>query len=272
VKLLKIVDIIFILVNYNTEKELIDFINSLKNISAIYELIAVNNFSNEKSLQKIKQICNSKKIVLLESENIGYGDAINKGIDFAKINYKFAYLIISNCDIKINKFEYRKFHKKYCNCHCIIAPEIVNNNLKMQNPFYRKKNNLILFLFYLAAKYQNRLLFYFTILISKFDRVNYTKCNKIYAAHGSFIVISKEVINSFKNDHLFDPDIFLFCEELVFAEKVRRKGFNIVYESNIKILHKEDASMDYLNNSEKFKIWSKSYLVFYNKYIKRGIN
>ena len=66
-KLLKIVDLVFILINYNSEKELIDFINSLKNISAIYEVIVVNNFSDKKSLQKIKQICNSKEIILLES-------------------------------------------------------------------------------------------------------------------------------------------------------------------------------------------------------------
>lgn len=271
-KLLKTVDIIFVLVNYNTEKELIDFINSLKNINAIYELVVVNNFSDKKSLKKIKQICNSKKVVLLESENIGYGNAINKGIDFVKIHYKFKYLITSNCDIEIKEFEYKEIYKRYYNCHYVIAPMIANSNFKMQNPFYRRKNNLIFFLFYLAAKYRNRLIFRFTILISNFGRFNYTSCNIIYAAHGSFIMIPKEILNSFKNEDLFDPDIFLLCEELVFAEKIRRKGYNIIYDDNIKILHKEQASMGYLSISKKFEIWSKSYLVFYNKYIKGEIS
>ena len=83
-------DVSVIIVNYNTKELTIESIRSvLKHVTGIkYEIILVDNASQDGSVTAIKQEFPSVKIIV-NTENIGFGRANNKGINIALGEFVF---------------------------------------------------------------------------------------------------------------------------------------------------------------------------------------
>ncbi len=260
-------EIIFVVVHYNTIKEIENLLENLKckleNIK--YRVLCVDNFSSKETLEKLKNLKNVYNFDLIENDNTGYGDGNNKGIEFALQNYDFDFIVISNPDIELINFNI-EFLKRYTSSPYIIAPKIINLNNKNQNPFYIKKHPSLFYLFNLSQKYNSHYLQLFTIVLSKiYQKVDkfFIKNQNIYAPHGSFIILNKKAIK--KLHPIFDSKMFLLCEEIVLAEKARKLNIPILYEDRIQIKHFEDASMKTVSLNS-FEIWKKSYKIFYDSY------
>ena len=106
-------------------------------------------------------------------------------------------------------------------------------------------------------------------LKNKFYSILYKNKNniKIFAAHGSFVVISRNVTEFI--DPLYDENIFLFAEEGVLAYKAQNKGIYTNYNDNIVVHHKEDGSMklaDFSINNEL----KKANIYFYENYVRNN--
>ncbi len=73
---------------YNSEKYLAECLGSLITQKSINEIICVNDGSKDGS-KKIIEAYKKKdsRIVIINKENTGYGDSVNKGIEFAKGEY-----------------------------------------------------------------------------------------------------------------------------------------------------------------------------------------
>lgn len=259
-----VVEIVFVLVNYNTEDEIIHFIRTLK-LDFTYKIICVNNYSTRESLKKIRKLSKNFNFDLLENKNSGYGDGNNIGISYALKNYKFKYLIVSNCDIEVIQFN-RKDLVKYDKG--IIAPEIKTLDQRVQNPMYFKRHPSLYYIYELSRKLKSLKLLSLGVVFSKIFMMidkKIKKSNTIYAAHGSFLIFTISTLK--KVEPVFDSSMFLFCEEIVLAEKMFHKNEPIYYENNIKIKHFEDASMnEYGSSLKKFNLWLDSYKIFYKKY------
>ena len=63
---------------------------------------------------------------------------------------------------------------------------------------------------------------------------------QIYAAHGSFLIFSR---NYFLSGGMFDDSLFLFGEEISVAETCRRLGLKILYAPGLQVLHDEHSSV-----------------------------
>ena len=87
---------------------------------------------------------------------------------------------------------------------------------------------------------------------------------EIFAAHGSFVIIKKDVINSIFP--LYDENLFLFAEEGVLAKKCQQNDIRTVYDSDIVVNHKEDGSMKLADFSINDEL-SKANIYFYENYI-----
>src|SRR3954469_4439982 len=70
---------------------------------------------------------------------------------------------------------------------------------------------------------------------------------KIYAPHGSFLVLSKEY---FRAGGTLDFPCFLFGEEIYLAENLRRLGLDVVYEPSLEVVHQEHKSTKLLKSRE----------------------
>lgn len=258
-------DVVFVLVNYNTEDEIVHFIKTIS-VDFTYRIVCVNNYSDTNSLNRIRLLSVEHDFDLIENKNTGYGNGNNKGIEYALIHYNFLYLVVSNCDIEILRFNKNDLFKYD---RGIIAPQINTLNNRMQNPMYIQRHPSLYNLFEISRKFKSIKSLYVGVALSKiftfYDKKYQKSNNKIYAAHGAFIIFTINTLN--KMFPIFDSKMFLFCEELVLAEKAFHVDEPVFYDDNIRVKHFEDASMSEYNGSiSKFNLWRDSYEIFYKKY------
>jgi GT2 family glycosyltransferase len=173
--------------------------------------------------------------------NKGYGHSLNEGIEYARKNYEFKYLAITNADILVKKFDLNIEDKA-----CVFAPEVITKTGKKQNPFYifqyRKS-----FLFARWAKDHFLKIFKYSVMVkAKIHRVLFNlfyvkgTYRKIYAAHGCFIVFNEKALELLGRP--FEDDIFLYCEENFLGHKLKRMGIPLYYTSRVSVRHMEDGS------------------------------
>lgn len=264
-------NIIFCVLTYKNHVDLTEFVKNLhenKNINFSYKIIVVNNFADKSSLKAIKEIATSNDCVFIESENKGYSHGNNLGIQYAKSNYEFDYLVVCNPDTIIKEFDFNSLKNKD-----IVAPEIICLNDKRQNPMYFSYMPFSEKIVYFGYKNRNKFILYCGIFLNKVNRyinnvsmrLTMKEEKKIYACHGSYIIFRRNVIE--RLFPVFDENIFLFCEESDLAQKAKEHNIDIFFSKDIIILHKEDGSMS-LSNSNLFEIHRESYLYYYTKWDK----
>lgn len=254
-------DYVAVILVYRNTIDLKECINSIyKKISSV-KIIVVNAFYDKESEKQINEIAKELSCDFIGIENKGYSYGNNRGIEFALEHYNFKYIIISNPDIVVERFI--ECNKQDCD---IIAPQIITANGKKQNPMIIKESKLAEYLIYSGLKKNSRLFFLMGILLNKLQRIFLflKKEDSIFAAHGSFVIMKKKVVDMIKP--LYDENLFLFAEEGVLAYRCREKGLKTVYDSNIVIHHKEDGCMrlaDFSVNNEL----KKANIYFYEKYV-----
>lgn len=268
-------NLIFCVLTYKNHNDLIEFINALKSNNEIdftYKIVVVNNYADEESLKLIKEISMFNSCEFIESENNGYGAGNNIGINFIKDNYDYDYIVVCNPDTVIKNMKLSDLGK-YKNE--IIAPKIECLNGKLQNPMNFEYSKIAEKLMYIGYSKDLKFISYCGIALLKIQRyiLNKTmifmnkKERKIYACHGSYIILSKYAIE--KLNKVFDEAMFLFCEEGDLARKAQSYNIDIIYDENINILHKEDGSMN-LSNKNLQNILKESYIYYYEKWNKKG--
>jgi GT2 family glycosyltransferase len=228
------------------------------------KIIIVNSFYDEESLNKIKNISKKFDCDFLNVKNKGYGYGNNKGINFSIAKYNFDFLIVSNPDIIL-----RKFDNNLSDINQVYAPNIINLQGKKLNPMLVSKDKFAYFFEFYGYKYHIFPLIYFGILIHKIKRIFFLlfkKSKPIFAPHGCFIVFGRNVLNK---RILFDENIFLYGEEVVLAYKLFYNNILVNYNSNIDVIHKENGSLSF-SNFNKFLLLKKANMYIYNTYIKKN--
>lgn len=255
---------VVIVLVYRNCIDLIDCIDSIYEKVDDCKIVIVNAYYDEESKQKIQEIANTKNCDFLNEVNKGYSYGNNRGIEYVKKNYEFEYIIISNPDIVVEK--------RIANLPDaeIIAPKIIAASGKNQNPMMIREVKLADYFIYRGIKNNISLLYYSGIALKKIVNKFYMLFNKnskyinIFAAHGSFVIIRKNVIECIQP--LYDENMFLFAEEGVLAQKCREEGFCTIYDDGIEINHKEDGCMklaDFSINNEL----KKANIYYYENYV-----
>ena len=254
---------------YRNVKDLTECIGSVYDKIPNSKIIVVNAFYDEKSREKIQKLALDSDCVFINIENKGYSYGNNRGIEYARKNFNFEYIIISNPDIIIGKFndDIIRHHSEYG----IIAPRIITASGRYQNPMGVIRNKLSEKLEFMGFEKNNKFLLMLGIGINKLIRkvaVMIHQFNKkpyrIYEAHGSFLMMSHTVIDTLYP--VYDENMFLFAEEGVLAYKAQKAGIKTGQFDEIIIHHKEDGSMKLSNLSINDEM-KKANLYFYKKYV-----
>ncbi len=228
--------------------------------------IVVNSFYDEGTEKMFEKIAISNDADFLTVPNKGYGAGNNAGVDYALKNFNFKYLVISNADITIEKFETSEL-EKYGSA--IIAPDIINLKGKKQNPsvpfhpfkwyeylryyIYKDKHFGLLNLVFAYSRLTKTIYY----LITKWRK-------KIFSAHGAFVIMQRDVVKGLVP--LYNEEMFLFNEEEHLGRKSAQKGFSTFYAPEIVIRHKEDGSMKVASINE-FEMLRQSYLVYFDYWV-----
>lgn len=247
---------------YRNIDDLEECINSFQASIDSCRIIVVNAFYDDSTNTAIQQLSTGKNCDFISIPNKGYGYGNNAGIAYAQEHYDYEFLIVSNPDITIERFDDTHLMRG-----TIYAPKIINLAGNNQNPMVIRRNALSEYLVYSGLKKNNKICFCLGLGLGKASRFVHGILKKrhytIYQAHGSFVILHKSVIDLLHP--IYDERMFLFAEEGVLALKANRFCFPTVYVEDIIIRHKEDGSMAIsdLKLNEEMK---KSNIFFYENY------
>lgn len=235
-------DVSIIIVNYNTINLLCNAIDSViqKTTKLIYEIIVVDNNSNDNS----KQIINDKyseniKYISL-SKNIGFGRANNEGIHIAKGRNIFLLnpdTILQNNAVKILS--------DYLDSNLGVA--VVGGNLYNANGTPQASFSC----YYPSISHEVCRLFNLC-LNKRIQSFNYSDIpQKVITVYGAALMIKKTVIAEVGG---FDSRFFMYAEEDELCHRIKKRGYSIINVPQSQITHLDGRSFEFTEERQKRRL------------------
>jgi len=224
--------------NYNDSLTTISFVERVKSYDLISRIIIVDNNSSDDSFVELSRIVSDKIILLKSPRNGGYGAGNNYGIRYAKEYLKSKYVLLANPDVIIEEdviahlFDYIRENSKCA----LVAPFMCDScGIRQANSAFRLPS---------AWQYSLSL----NIIISKFHTpMRYrslvdtdAKVLNVGGVSGSCFVMD---VDKFIEVDGFDENIFLYCEEVVLGQKMKKAGYDIILLPQINFIHNHSVSI-----------------------------
>ncbi|MFH1776946.1 MAG: glycosyltransferase family 2 protein [Candidatus Omnitrophota bacterium] len=217
----ELIDISFIIINYNTGTLLKNCIASIynccKNIS--FEILVVDNASEDESILMVKK--NFSMVTIVENnKNVGFSKANNQAIQQSKGSYLF----LLNPDTKIiaaNMNNLIEFMDKNSGIGAVGAA-LLNQDGTPQ-PSCRQLPSL-------------KSIFWKTLLLDSknFQQTTFDFPQEIEQPMGAAIVVRRMALDKIG---LFDEQFFLYYEEVDLCKRLKDAGWKIYFYPEIKIIH-----------------------------------
>ncbi len=221
-------DLSIIIPSHNTER-LLDrclssIIHCLKNSALKYEIIVIDNASNDDTIILLKNKY-PRVIRILNKDNLGYGKANNQGINKAKGTH----VLLLNSDIVAlddsisSLYSYAKTHPNF-----FIGGKLLNDDGSHQSscgPMYT-------------------LPVVFILLFAKGDQIGITRYSPLQTTRvawvsGACLIGLKKL---FIDVGLFDENIFMYMDEIEFFYRAQKKGYSVQFYPYAQFIHTGAAS------------------------------
>lgn len=222
-----------VIVNYNNYQETIRYVLNLEKQEGIaIDIIIVDNCSINDSYKKLKEkFFSHESVSVIQSKtNGGYAKGNNIGIE--KLNLKPKdLLVISNSDLYI---EDSFLFKKWSDIHVHLK------DVAISSPAMYVNGKLSEYSAWKIPKIKDSLVSSLRILEKIFgDKKRYSfpelKTTKsVDCLPGSLFMISYE---TFKKVNFFDPNTFLYMEEVIISRKLKNLGYNNYLIHDLKYEH-----------------------------------
>lgn len=248
-----------VILNYNDYETTKEMLNTIKNYKSLDIIVVVDNHSTDRSFSKLKKYESKKIRVIKSKENKGYAYGNNYGIEYLIQNYSVDNIIISNPDISVLDKDIKM----------LVSDLELNLNIDLVAP-YVDENGVISRGWKLPS--------YFDELLSNMNfvhrlakkRMQYKdkhyqmKLSKVEVVSGCFFVIRRK---SFQMIGLFDENTFLYYEENIIGNKLKKLGMNTYVDKDVIIKHNLSVSVDKSFNSlKKYKILKDSQKYYQKEY------
>lgn len=247
-----------ILLNFNGYKDTIDCVKSLENISySNYNVIIVDNNSNDNSEEEIKKYIETKKnlIFIQSGKNLGFSGGNNVGIKYA-IDNGADYICLLNNDT-IVKHDFLN-----------ILVETMENDASIGiaagKIMYHSQPDVI----WSAGGYidYKRALGCHYGMMKNISNPNYNTEKEVTFLTGCLQLIRREV---FHKIGFYDDEYFLYMEDVDFCYRCRNSGYKLKYIPSSHIYHKVSASTG--NGSPLMLYYMTRNRLLYNKKNQKNI-
>lgn len=213
-------DLSIIIVNFKTPELTLRAIESIiKTLPVSYEIIIVDNASSDHSEKLIKS--KYPDIIWIQNKtNEGFGRANNKGFETSQGKY----ILLMNSDLVLLEDTVSiclKVLKKDSEIG-VLGCKLLNEEGSLQKSTFS------------IASF--RKLLDQNLVINKFWPMGK---EPIEAVMGSFMMMPRKV---FDETGGFDPDFFMYAEELDLCHRIARKGYKIEYFKEATAIHKNGGS------------------------------
>jgi len=249
-------------VNFASEQILKQFVEKWTALSDVSHVVIVDCFSSKEELMRVQKMCNSSaKCTLTAMDNVGYGAALNAGLDkvvslsnHSNLNER-ELVLFGNVDVFPRSIKTQEFDER-------TIPIInIYENGRQRNPFLTSFQSHFLWITRLASKYNSGLIL--DIWKSIYRITKFIPLKKVYAVHGA--IFGLQIRHLKLCCPIFDPRVFLYCEELFFARAVHRAGLTFD-ASDISVEHVGSVSTSETIKKDQrafFANWCKSNNTFF---------
>ena len=250
---------VYVILHYKTLNLTVECVEKILKNFPSSKIVIVDNFSNDGSAEKLREIFPSVSVLSTE-KNLGFAKGNNTGYEFAKKNYNADFMVVMNNDVMIDD---KDFEKNILEKHFdITGPDIITPEGKHQNPLLREpysslrifKQNIIDIFRLICLKtgiFEKKILKTYNTTSQTFHKEsvnleNITDC----ILHGACVVFSRKWIEN--EDFAFLPVTFLYGEEMLLFDYIKRKGYKTGISENAKVKHLGGKStLTDLNAKEK---------------------
>lgn len=257
-----------IILNYNSKKDTIRYVNEIKEYKCLNTIIVVdNNSSNQGEFEELETLKSENIYVIKSDKNGGYSYGNNFGLKFLEtLNQDYDYVVISNPDVEVSENAFEGCFKELEENEkvAVCAPIMLNGNgehirrssWKIRLPGIDMVNSSRL----------NEVLFYKWFRNGEYKEEDYKNSRlEVECVSGAFFVIK---YNLFKQIGYFDDNVFLFYEEDILANKLKKLGYKEISLNNISFKHFESQSinkaLNYFNKIKRLQISKMYYQKTYN--------
>lgn len=217
------VDLSVVIVTYGHRDAVISALSSLgRNIRSDYQVIVVDNASKDDTLPNINSIYPDVRTVQL-SENLGFGAACNIGAKFGQGRY----LLFLNPDAILNAPIDSAI--AYMDANADVG--IVGGRMEDAQGAYRQSAGVFPSFFKLARL---RWMMDRRNGLDVGDFVDERSSLSVDWVEGSFMLVRG---TAWQRVGGFDPDYFLYVEDVDLAWRIREAGFSVRYLPSISFLH-----------------------------------
>lgn len=234
-----------IIVNYKNPHLITQCVQSIVEYEKTidYEIIVIDNYSNDDSECKLLSICPKLKWVQMDY-NSGFGRANNVGIKQAKgdfILFLNSDIIIPTDNVLMNCIQHLQFLNDK---NIVFGTKLCNKDGAYQETlrlrFPNLKDRLHANALYILLV--NRLLKKYPMQEEK--RLQYDahqKSDFVVWINGAFLLVDRQVVLS--KELFFDNDLFLYGEDIEWCWNARKKGMKFYHYSENQLIHIGSASM-----------------------------
>ena len=197
--------ILFLLINYFNDKEVIEFITTqlTRQQNIPYDIIVVNNGSSNPNALTNFNFGNNSIQVITPAENLGYLNGAKFGFDFYyRSNPTPDFTILCNTDIILEDAHFleKLMHEQKNKNVEVIGPSIISAlTHHHQNPMYKERLSLkkIRQLVFVCSHYPIYVLYQLGAYLKRFIKKLSNEKEKsgfVYAVHGSFLIFTKHFL------------------------------------------------------------------------------
>jgi hypothetical protein len=251
-------DLSIIIINWNTYNLTYKCIDSIKISNYKYEIILVNNSSNDAiKIAKLKNIYNNLKIIQ-NKENIYFAKANNRAYSEAKGRY----ILLLGSDTRIlndaidQLIKFLDTNSKYS----IVSPQLINSDGSIQRSCRNFPTVINVFKSLFDINQKSR--FFGEYKLSYWD---HNDSMEVVQPQATCILIRKEIIDKYG---LFDEKFPLYFNDVDFFRKMKKFNIKTYFLSTAKIIH-------FYGQSTRKLRWKRKLLLYtgYINYIKKwGLN
>lgn len=244
------VELIIIIVNYKNEDSTINYIKKeLSKIALPHKVVIVNNGSTSTTDSLLCEALNAQLIkkeehtplldscycfVISNPINSGFAKGNNLAAQFAYENFHCSYVLFSNNDIQIIDDDIceRLIEKMKADPYIgMIGPKVVGLNGEYQSPEpFRSFLDRYCWM-YLSTPFLSK------EKKRKRFKINYAADAEEgfhYKVMGSFFMLRTQ---DFMGCGMMDPNTFLYAEEIILSERLKRIGKGVYYLPTVSIIH-----------------------------------
>jgi GT2 family glycosyltransferase len=226
-----------IIVNYNTTVLTRQCIESVLKFTTLpFEIILVDNASKDRSIEQFQQFFPQLRLIL-NKENIGFGSANNLGISKAEGKYFFLLnsdtLLTSDAVGRFFSYMEQQSNKEVACCGGNLIKADGSDQISYGNfPSLAEAFSALGFLKFYQKYYLRRL---------SSGVINYSdEIRAVDYICGADMFIRR---SAFSDVGGFDPEFFLYFEEVELAVRLQRLNYQLVIIPDVKIIHHESASV-----------------------------